>query len=86
MTLINTATVADPGAADAPKIRPVQTPSFCPRTSTLTAPNLPSGCGGRSIGNHELNRSLRVAAMRAVIRSAPLNFRTKSKGSGNAAR
>ena len=52
-----------------------------PRSSTRTAPTPPSACGGLSIGNQDVNRSWRVAPMRAVMRVGVEKRRPDATGS-----
>ena len=72
------------GGAATPRILVSARPSSQPRTSTRTAPVRPSGWGGRSIGNHEVRRSRRVASSRDVTRLQPGKGRDQQQRIGQA--
>jgi len=74
------------GRSTAPSTRISRRPPMRPRSSTRIAPVPPSGCGGLSIGSHDVKRSWRVAATRAVKRTASWKRSRITMASGKAAR
>ena len=81
-----TAAAATAGRSAAPSPPTSWLQPTSPRHSTRTAPVAPSACGGDNIGSGAVSRSLRVAAIRAVMRSTVGNTWCRRTGSGNAAR